>query len=354
MSTFGRQVLSSTGIPLQVSADGAPVRRPGGITIDWATVTAVSGSDETYGDGTVVAVGKKGLPYGTILCQKMVREIQTISIDATGGTFTASGNSETTDAVAYSASAATVQTQLRALGGSYAGVTVAKVLNRWTLTEVDGTDGGTFSLRITRNGVSRLATGIAWNVSAANLDTAIEALDNIGTGGVTVSGSAGGPYTLVFLPTLGDVEVEIANDLTADGGVLEGGLALANLAGGAYVVTFPAGSGNVSALTTDATSLTGGAGTATVATATSGDATGTYGPYDPAATDGRQYVVRGSSVILNATVLEQGAMGLVAVASNHPDVIEGGLVWKARVKMGGASQPAISDVEAALPMLRYV
>lgn len=360
--TFGRQVLTTTGIPVMTLADLARADwKPGGITIDWSLVTAV-GSDTTLNDGTVIPNGQKGIEFGTILCAKVVSEAQTISIDATGGTFTISGNSNTTAATAYNASAATVQAAVRALGGVYANVTVAKVQNRWTLTEQAGTDGGTFSLRITRAGVSRLIEGIAWDVaSTTTLDAAIEALDIIGTGGVVATGSAGGPYTLVFLPTLGDIEVEIANDLTTDGGVLEGGLTLANLAAGAYVITFPAGSGNVTALTTSAASLTGGAQTATVATATGGDATGTYGPYDSAATDGRQNLVRGYCFILNQTVLQTGAQGIVGVPSNHPAVFDGGLVWRERLKVGKANptylgsgtQPTWAAFEAAFPRVSY-
>jgi hypothetical protein len=360
-TTFGRRVLSTTGTPTQVTADGSPEWKTGGITIDWATVTAEV-SVRTLTDGTIIAAGTKGLEYGTILCAKTVQEVQTIQIDATGGTFTMTGNSATTPATAYNASAATVGANIRALGGSYAGVTVTRVQNRWTLTEQAGTDGGTFDLRITRNGVSRLIAGLAWDIaSTTTLDAAIEALDIIGTGGVAATGNAGGPYTLVFAPTLGDIEVEIANDLTSDGGVLEGGLTLANLAGGAYIVTFPAGSGNVTALTTTATSLTGGAQTATVATATGGDATGTYGPYSSAATDGRQNLARGLCYILNESVLETGPLGLSEAPSSHPGVFDGGRVWRARLKIGGANvtsiggnQPTVAAFEAAFPRIRYV
>lgn len=67
MSTYGRQVLSTTNTPIAVTADGAPEWKSGGLTIDWSTVAAVSGSDVTYADGLVVKVGYKGLRYGQIL-----------------------------------------------------------------------------------------------------------------------------------------------------------------------------------------------------------------------------------------------------------------------------------------------
>lgn len=360
MPTFGRHTHGSTGIPLMVSADGSPEWKAGGITLDWATVTAEV-SDRTLGDGTIIKSGAKGLELGTVLCQKTVQEVQTIQIDATGGTFTVSGNSATTAALAYDASAATVQAAVRGLGGSYANVVVTKLLNRYTLTETSGTDGGTFALQITKGGVTRTTASAAWDVSAADLDTAIEALDIIGTGGVAVTGSAGGPYTLVFAASLGELDVEVVNDLTADGGVIEGGIVLANLAGGIYVLTFPAGGGDITAVTTSAASLTGGASTATVATPTTGAASGTYGPYASNATDGRQNLVRGRCFILNESVTELGPVGLATQATDHPAVIEGGRVWRAWLKIGGANptsiggnQPEVAAFESAFPRVRYV
>lgn len=69
MTSFGRQSVGSTGINLQVAADGLPEMKPGGVTLDWSTVAAVSGSDQTYPDGTVVKVGRKGLRLGQPLCK---------------------------------------------------------------------------------------------------------------------------------------------------------------------------------------------------------------------------------------------------------------------------------------------
>lgn len=70
-NSFGRQVLGSVvGNQLSALATLDDVDwKPGGVTVDWATVTAVSGSDVTLKDNTVVKVGQKGLRYGQILCQ---------------------------------------------------------------------------------------------------------------------------------------------------------------------------------------------------------------------------------------------------------------------------------------------
>jgi hypothetical protein len=253
MSSYGRQVLQETGYPIAVSADGRPEWGPVGITLDWSTVAAVSGTDETYLDGTVVKVGAKGLPFGTILCRLGVGEVQTITIDATGGTFTITYEGQTTAAIAENATAAAVQ-------------------------------------------------------------AALEALSNIDPGDVVVTGSAGGPFTL----------------------------------------TWDARLGNVAAPTTDASALTGGAGTAIVATITSGTNPGTWGPYDATATDGRQTLARGRCAILNMSVLQENAGGLPGTPSDHPPVFTGGLVFKKRLRVGGSGQPTLNMFEAAFPRITYV
>lgn len=262
MSSYGRQVLATTGSPVQVLANLNRVDwKPGGITIDWSTVTAAA-SDTTLDDGTIIKTGKKGIPLGTVLCQITLAEVQTITVTGspTGGTFTlkATGGTTETTTIAYNASAATVQAAIRALGGEYS-----------------------------------------------------DAL---------VTGSAGGPYT----------------------------------------VTFQAGQGNVTALALGTNSLTGGSTPGlTFATSTGGTNAGTYGPYDSGATDGRAVLTRSQCYVLNETVLEEDPSG--SAATNHPGVFDGGLVWKARLRLGGAnatilgsgSEPSWSAFETAFPRIRY-
>lgn len=65
---FGTKTIETTGRMLRVSADGRPEWKAGGITIDWATVTAV-GSDTTLSDGAVVKAGDKHLRYGQVMCK---------------------------------------------------------------------------------------------------------------------------------------------------------------------------------------------------------------------------------------------------------------------------------------------
>lgn len=61
--------------------------------------------------------------------------------------------------------------------------------------------GGTFKLSY-RGAVT---AAIAYNAAAATVQAALEALRTIGTGNVTVSGSAGGPYTITFVGALAGV-----------------------------------------------------------------------------------------------------------------------------------------------------
>ena len=75
--------------------------------------------------------------------------------------------------------------------------------------------GGTFTLTY-----SGQTTGtIAYNASAATVDTALEALSNIGVGDVAVTGSAGGPYTVTFGGALAATNVAA---MTANGASLTG------------------------------------------------------------------------------------------------------------------------------------
>lgn len=65
----GRTVIGTLGGHLQVTADGEPVAKVAGVTIDWSTVAAVSGSDVTLNDGQIIKIGKKYLRYGQVITQ---------------------------------------------------------------------------------------------------------------------------------------------------------------------------------------------------------------------------------------------------------------------------------------------
>jgi hypothetical protein len=133
-------------------------------------------------------------------------------------------------------------------------------------------------------------------------------------------------------------------------------------AGFVYTVTFPPEAGNPGPVVVDGGGLaSAGAIAVAVATTTAGLAYGgKYGPYDPAANDGRQNLRRGECFILNETTLETGvAGGLDHGVTDHPAVFDGGPTWRARLLItdGAASLaagPTVADFEAAFPRVEYV
>lgn len=229
---------------------------------------------------------------GTILGELVGNnEVQTITIDATGGTFTTTFGGQTTSAVAYNARASALQTALEALSTIGSGnVSVTQPKRLFTLTASAGTDAGTFFLKVTYGGEEFTTASLAYNASASDIDTAIEALPHLPDSAVSVSGS--GPWVLTFSDSLsGALKLEVVTDSTIDNPVWEGGIAITEGLH-PYVVEFQNDLGytNVAAMTTGAGSLTGGAGTATVATLTAGSAgtPGTFSEYSSTATNGAQ------------------------------------------------------------------
>jgi hypothetical protein len=266
MPGYGRQVLGNTGYPLYVLASDPSEAdwKLIGITVDWSTVAAVSGSDATLPDGNIIKVGQKYLRYGQVLCRITNRPSQTV-------------------------------------------------------TETGSPTGGTFTLTGTRpdNGFTATTVAIAQAATAATVQTALEAI--YGVGNVTVTGSNGGPWT----------------------------------------VTFPNFDVAVSALVLANNSLTGGTTpSVAIAIVTSGASYGEFGPYDPAASDGRQTLANGDSFVLNETVAQYPPIGFGAPNSDNPAVFDGGLVWKARLLMTTgthslAAGPTVAEFTAAFPRVQF-
>lgn len=247
---FGTSTIATTGTNMRVSADGCPEWKIGGVTIDWADVTAVA-SDTTLPDGTVILTGDKYLRYGTVLTLKGVAEIQSLDLSA--------GNDPT------------------------AGTFVL------TVPEFETNPGGSATL--------------AWNVSAAAMQTALEAI--VGTGMVTVSKSSF-VYTITFNRLLGVIPT-----LTVDDDLLTG-----------------------------ATSVT-------VTESTAGVGNGYYGPYASGATDGRQTLTRGHCFILDQTVIAS------QLHSDQIAVFDGGNVWMQRI-LNLSTNPSESNLLTAFPRLKPV
>lgn len=175
---------------------------------------------------------------------------------------------------------------------------------------VTAATGGTFTLAA--------SVAIAYNATAAAVQAALETI--FGAGLVAVSGDPGGPYTVTFDDSLGNVATMAVVDSTTGAGH------------GVAVTTSNQGEG----------------------------AKGKWGPYDPAATDGRQVLTPGECYILNETVLENGVIaGLTSGNTDHPAVLDGGTVWKARILMTEgthslAAGPTVTEVNEAFPRLNYV
>lgn len=95
-------------------------------------------------------------------------------------------------------------------------------VNEVQTVTVDAT-GGTFMLR--DEDANLTTTPLAENVSAADMEDALEVI--YGTGNVTVSGSAGGPYTVTFQGDLAGTRMGL---MTADEDFLTGGASTATVA----------------------------------------------------------------------------------------------------------------------------
>jgi hypothetical protein len=257
---FGRTVLSNNSVfPTRVSADGSPKYKAGGGTIDWSTVTAVSGSDATLPGRQRRPLGQKYLRYGQVVCKITTGETQTITGTATSGS-------------------------------------------------------GTLTLVRPDTGATVTTAAIAFNATAATVLAAIQAVMGPGQA-VSASGGA-----------LGTAPV---------------------------VITF---STSVDTMTVNAGTLAGG--TFAVAATTDTGLTGYFGPYDPAATDGRQNLNRGDCFVLR----RDGPAVLVrlcrAVGPSNDQVgglIEGGEIWIDRVLQSGTAAhtlalgPTLARVPRRLP-----
>jgi hypothetical protein len=236
MSSYGQSVLEKVGASIAVCADGKPECKAGGITLEWATVTAASGdyevnppSDGATGFGSFVGVnslatdyvasGEKFLRFGQVVC-KIV-----------GGTYdgyyapygTASGSLASG---VLSKAAGDIYFLNESVHEGYNNSNHPQAIegglcwkyrllvNYGTVQTVTMTaTGGTFTLAYKGQ-----TTGAqAYNVSAANLQTALVGLTTIGAGKATVALS-GGVYTITLSPTLGVHEALVLDGTSLTGG----------------------------------------------------------------------------------------------------------------------------------------
>jgi len=262
MSNYGYNVIERVGMGISVSADGCPQVKAGGITIAFSLITAVAADGEVRPEGETVDTnflsnnspaddyvyaGEKFIRYGTIMSR--------ISGGTSAGKF-----------VPYGTTPVGGGTLLKTPGDMY-------VLNRsvhdynyssdhdgqamdgglWyrnriqvnygtvqTLT-IDAT-GGTFTLAYKG---SAPTSAIAENAAAATVQTALEGLTTIGTGNVTVTGSAGGPYTITLSDALGVHQLLTPDFSSLTGGTASSIVAAADTTSGPTLTEFLAAFPNV-------------------------------------------------------------------------------------------------------------
>jgi hypothetical protein len=242
----------------------------------------------------------KGAVLGEVVGTNEVQSLALTTGGTLGGTYTLSFGGVVTSAIAFNASAATVQAALEAV--STIGVNNVAVTGT-TPTTAGGTLTITFQNALGKQNVQALVPdatsltgttpGAAITTGTAGTGTANEVQTIIKTGTVT-----GGTFTITYS---GQTTAAIAYDATpaavqtaleALSNLGAGQIAVAGTANSVYILTFKgtlAGT-DVAAVTVGSGSLTGGGnyGTVTVATAGSAGSNGTYKAFLSSATDGSQ------------------------------------------------------------------
>jgi hypothetical protein len=189
-----------------------------------------------------------------------------------------------------------------------------------TQTITGGATSGNFTITLVRpdTGASVTTANIAFNASAATILAAIQAV--LGPG--QAASSSGGPLNTTPVPVVFGTAM---TTMVINNGTLAGG-------------------------------------TVTVAVTNAGATTGYFGPYDPAASDGRQNLDRGECYILDETVLQYSAGGAAFGVSNDQvgSLIEGGDVFIDRVLHSGAAThtlaagPTLAEITTAFPRVSFV
>lgn len=113
-------------------------------------------------------------------------------------------------------------------------VSTTKPQNQFDQETVTGT-GGTRTFTV--NG--QTTSALAYNASAATIKTALEALSSVANEDVTTTGSAGGPYTMTFAGAFAGLDVLVTTTPSLTGGANTA--AVTHPSAGVYVVTLGAG-----------------------------------------------------------------------------------------------------------------
>ncbi len=174
------------------------------LTLDAATTTSVSANS------TASQVGQAIDALVGVVDQPLVTKVNNVFTIEFIGRESFSNQSQLTASVYdFSGTATSTRTVTVTLPGENSANEVQVVTLNGTPT------GGTFTLTYS----GQTTTAIAYNASAATVDAALEALSNIGVADVAVTGSAGGPWTVTFATALAATNV---SEITGNGTSLTG------------------------------------------------------------------------------------------------------------------------------------
>lgn len=371
---LGRTILSNSAVfPTRVTADGSPKYKAGGVTIDWANTVIASGSVANLTDGSVVGANLKFLRYGQVIAKITLKatDVVTIGGGASGGTFpiivtTPNGSVTTaqTATLTYTTglTAAAVQTALVALSnvgtgnatvsGSNGGTATAEVD---TFTPTTPTAGDTITIT-NAAGTELVSIVVGATPSATTVTTQLKqawATNPQATAIATASGTA----TFILTGVTAGAALGLTANISGTGTIP----VVTTAATVPYTITFADSLGPVT-VTTSAASLTGGTPTATVSATAPGGNFGWFGPYDPAATDGRQTLTRGECYVMDQTVLQYSTGTSSFSISNDQigGVIEGGDIFIDRIIQSGVAShslsagPTLAEFRAVFPRFSEV
>lgn len=205
------------------------------------------------------------------------------------------------------------------------GQVLARITGSANTLNTSGTPtGGSGVFNVVAGGGIAQPVTIGYADSAATVQASLAALSNIGAGNVTVTGGAltTAPITITFSRTLGTVTFALSSN------ALTGGTA-PNWAIGASLAI----ASNV----------------------------GMFGPFDPAASDGRQTLAAGDAYVLDETLVlnPSGTVGPQTIA-NQGGLIDGGTVFFGRILQSGtvthtlALGPTKAEILSTFPNFGYV
>lgn len=231
---YGRSVLGRVGSSVIVSADGNPLYKSGAVKINWEAITAASsliqvtpqGDQSTIdsfdlltasGWADIVEVGEKYIRWGTVICKLVggTYDGQYVPYGSASGLGGGVISKLRGDVFILNQSVRDAEDNPVAIEGGLL-FKHRLVVNYSKVQKLDtlGATGGTFTLAYK----GQVTSGQAFNVSAANLQTALEGLSTIGAGKVTVA-LASGVYTITLNQSLAPFgDLVLANSLTGGSG----------------------------------------------------------------------------------------------------------------------------------------